>query len=189
MAVARALDTTWIGTGKVVSASGLVGNMNEIQNRLAAVEGQLQCPGDGGACAMSAFRAHKTSSQSVPEGVVTDVTFDTVDLDLASEYSATTSAFTVRTAGFYLVGCHPIFETGAAGTSGYGVAYIMINGINGPSRQSGFFGDFWTASRDAVNVVRLSAGDVVQCAVQHSNTGAARIVRSVSSFEATRIAL
>ncbi len=55
--------------------------------------------------APSAFHAAATSAASIPTTVVTKVLFDSVDFDLAGEYSATTGTFTAKQPGIYALEC------------------------------------------------------------------------------------
>jgi hypothetical protein len=151
-----------------------------LDTRIAALETRLG--------AVSAFRAHTNFNQTLPNNVVTPLLFDVVDYDLNHEFTsdASASTFTPKTSGYYLVSCVPIFESGSPGVAtGWLAAQINVNAVG--IAANGFFGDLWTASRGATAVLHLSAMDQVQCLAIHENTGASRIVRNTSTFEATRL--
>ena len=59
--------------------------------------------------AASAFHASTTSALSVPPSTITKVLFDSVEFDLASEYSASSGTFTAKQAGIYSVECRVSF--------------------------------------------------------------------------------
>ena len=183
MAVARAYTTTWIATGQPMSATNLKGNLDEIQNRLAAVEGQVH-PG-------SAFQAWLTNSVSIPNNApapYTTVAFDHVAFDLAGEYTAATGVFKPQQAGQYLVVCDLSFSQTTTGA-----AYSAMVQTNGTIVVED---DIHSArpnsiSSVATGLIQLAANDSVTCTAFQVSGGSialnAAAAAAYTAFSATRI--
>ncbi|HEY4159756.1 MAG TPA: hypothetical protein VGM29_16710 [Polyangiaceae bacterium] len=142
----------------------------------------------------SAFRVHLSTNNiaQVPDQTPpTPLLFDvTPDYDLNGEVTndATKTTFSPKSAGYYVLACTPIFESGAPGAAtGWGAAYILVNAT--AVANNGYYGDLWTATRRVEVVTHLNALDKVTCGADQQASGAARTVRSGSSFEGMRLAL
>jgi C1q domain len=155
MAVAHATyTTTWIATGQPVSANSLKTDLDDIQNRLIALEGQAH--------PASAFHAWATMSQQTPNASTVTVVFDHVEFDLGSEYNSTTGGFTAKNAGYYLVQCQVIWTNNAGSDN----VVILKNGVE-IGAQGGVFPvtGLEFPEPEITNLVHVLAGDTLTCGV------------------------
>lgn len=93
----------------------------DIQNLATDVEAAIRVP---------AARVNRSTSQSIPTGVSTAVSFtgENYDTDTIHDVSANQSRLTCRTAGIYNVGFHVLWGSTAGGTVRSCV--IRENGVN-----------------------------------------------------------
>jgi hypothetical protein len=122
---------------------------------LAAQVAQLQSQSHP----VSAFHAYLTVATSVASAGTPTVPFDTVEYDLASEYTIATGTFSPKQTGYYLLECSFFFSSTA---SGEWAALIYRNGV-----QVGV-GDVSGVAYPGVGplssvMVKLAAGDSVKC--------------------------
>jgi hypothetical protein len=185
-AVVQAGVPNIFSTGQTLRATDLNGNFDALDQRIAALEARLGT--------RSAFRVRLSTNNVVPipdQTPATPLLFDaTPDFDLNGEVSndGSKTTFTAKTGGYYFFVCSPTFESGSPGAAtGWGAAVILVNGAGIGSR--GHYGDFWTSTRTMDATLHLSAGDKVTCGADQQASGAARIVRSGSSFEGVRLPL
>jgi hypothetical protein len=89
-----------IEAAHAVSASSAADG-GPLATTLTTLQGQTHAP--------SAFAAIRSTAQSIPTKTVTTVLYDTVQFELAGEYSSSTGQFTPKAAGVYLVQCSRSF--------------------------------------------------------------------------------
>jgi hypothetical protein len=146
----------------------------------------------------SAFRAHASVAQIIKDVSLghTRVVFDVVDFDLGTEFvpgtaaDDTSSTFTTKTGGYYEIGCTVLWNISAKDVFGYWEVHVWVNDVARISH--GGYSDGYFALRAARSLLRLNAGDKVQCkASQSSNADRSLDARadSLESFEAIRISL
>jgi hypothetical protein len=173
------------GTGDKLSATDLNGNFAYLNDQITLLEKQLPTP--------SAFRAEITvAPTTVPTNVGPALLFDSTKFDLNAEYTAATGTFSPKQAGVYFVQCSVDWGP-TVPTTTYSVA-IYDNGseINSSAVASAVAGTNNNGDLEtpANGIVKLAAGDTVQCATYQSS-GASVTLNNYSStrnfFAASRL--
>ena len=173
---------TWT-SGQTLQAADLNNNFSYLQNQItgdggvqgeiAALQGEIA--GDAGVEGQitalqaqvhpaSAFRAHLATPTTFPSGGTT-VLFDSVEFDLAGEYTSATGVFAPHLStgktGVYLISCE---VWGQPAGSGNWAASIYLNGTqidaNDDQLNTSALG---TSSSRALTIVQLHPGDGVIC--------------------------
>lgn len=121
--------------------------------------------------------ANRAASQSIPNGVVTTLVFDTVIADSDAGYNASTGEWTVGKAGTYLYSCSYQYLTTGTWTVDEAMAtYLQVNGSDTAENAYEFIStpasSVIAQSPQATQVGRLNRGDTVRCAA-YQNSGAA----------------
>jgi hypothetical protein len=136
-------------------------NFSALDSRISALEA-LSHPA-------SAFSAALTApATAVPNNVVTPVLFDTVDFDLAGEYTAATGVFAPKNSGTYAVSCSLEYISSAAITQADWSITLLKNGliVGGADLVMGVNlanGNSLVYSR----MMQLAKGDTLTCAALH----------------------
>lgn len=93
------------------------------------------------------FQVHMATAVSIPNNATTNVNFDTVDIDNASNWNATTHQYTIGTAGLWLFTGSLIFANNSTG-----VREISFGGTLGQTAQNAV-----TAATDAFGRCNVAA--------------------------------
>jgi hypothetical protein len=157
---------TWTD-GQTLKAADLNGNFTNLQAQITALQAEVH--------PASAFHASLSTATPIPNATGTLVVFNSVEYDLAQEYSETTGAFTPKNAGKYLLHCQVEFSTPL--TSDWAVSF-QKNGVEMVSSDLTVAAASTAQSNGAmsptvVGMYQLAAGDSVQC-YAYQNTGAAQ---------------
>lgn len=173
-AIAWAAGLTVWTNGQSLQAADLNANFDYLQSEITALQARAFTP--------SAFNAYMTGSQSVPNGANTTAIFDTDDFDLNSEYNHATGVFTAANAGTYWFHCSLDFAPNPGGTFGDWAAGFMKNGTTPadlPVAELAYAGNRATPS--VGSVVRLNAGDTIEC-YAFQNSGSAQTIATGRNF-------
>jgi hypothetical protein len=133
----------------------------------------------------SAFSASLSTGPDIPTGTThTQLLFDTVLFDSASEYNATTGTFTPKSSGTYLVACTVQYTPSVA----TGKVAVFINDgatVIGNNQESAGTAAVTPAS---VVIAALKAGDAVTCSTdQTTGTDQTTVISTVNQFSAARL--
>ncbi|WP_232300742.1 exosporium leader peptide [Bacillus mycoides] len=133
----------------------------------------------------SAFRAIKTTDQSISANALSIITFETIEFDLNNEYDRT-STFSPQQDGVYLIIAAVTFEPTDISVNYVTQALISVNNsfIAGSDNFMGGNSGFLNAVNPST-IVQLQAGDVVR--ISASSSVAGQFLAVLSHFEATRL--
>ena len=160
VAVANAVPVTF-EPGSVLTASDLNANFTDLEERLAAVETQLnslELPGDAG------FTASFAAAPNVASSTAVTVAFDDELRDPDDAYDPTTGVYVVPEAGTYLVSCSLRFDV-PPNTPALWAATLVSSGVElGASEDhSSSHAAARGLTTAATAVVELQAGDELSC--------------------------
>jgi hypothetical protein len=163
------------------SAGALATELQALTNRVAQLE--------SASASKSAFQAIKRSAQSIPGGDNgAMVIFDDEQFDYGNEFDPATSTFTARNGGVYEFSCSVTWTLDRLGTVAEWEVNIFLNGDE--RAYNGLYTDGEGTTRQVQLVVKLNAGDRVQCgALQDSSTAQAlNVSGNYITFEGRRFA-
>jgi hypothetical protein len=153
-ALVRASVPHTFQNGEVLSAEGMNKNFEALDQRITALEAQAR--------PSSAFLAWlSTTGPTIPNKTFTKISFDQVEVDLASEYNPSTGIFTPKQSGTYLLSCS--FWVGGTTAGAIYNAAIDKNGVEqaGNDTQSAVSG--MGLSPMVTTIASLAVGDKVSC--------------------------
>jgi C1q domain len=174
---------TW-AAGDTLAATDLNGNFSNLAGQITALQAQSH--------PASAFHANLTSPTTIQSGTATPIVFDQVVFDVASEYSATTGAFTAKQAGIYLIVC--TIEYSLTSSDGLYQAEILLNGSRAGLTEVNASSTYTTYGVTGVTpeqtmISQLSTNDVVTCGGGQYTGGAVAVYAtgSLTRFEMARL--